>query len=123
MSIRANSRRAILIVFLTCLVEAALVTACVTQAAAPRWRTGAPLPLPRTEVAAARVGSEIVVLGGFLASGSATAQVDAYAPRTNRWRRLPDYPVPVHHAMAASWRRELSVPGGATPRRRPAGQA
>ena len=118
MSIFATSRRTFLRSFLSCLIGAALVPSLVT-AATPRWRSGAPLPVPRTEVAAARLGNEIVVTGGFLASGAASAQVDVYAPATNRWRRLPDLPEPVHHAMAASWRGKLIVAGGYTARRTP----
>ena len=58
------------------------------------------MPLPRTEVSAATVGSEIMVLGGFTLDRGASNRVDAYSPAQNRWRRLPDLPVGVHHAMA-----------------------
>jgi N-acetylneuraminic acid mutarotase len=57
------------------------------------------MPLPRTEVAAAAVGSEIVVVGGFTADGGASQRADAYSPARDSWRRLPDLPVGVHHAM------------------------
>ena len=40
--------------------------------------------------------------GGYLADGTSTGRVDAYSPRTGRWRRLPDLPAQVNHAMAAS---------------------
>lgn len=78
------------------------------------WRRAAPLPLPRTEVAAARLGAEIAVAGGFLPDGSTTAAVHAYSPHANRWRRLPDLPIAVNHAMAASYRGRLYVVGGYT---------
>jgi non-specific serine/threonine protein kinase len=68
--------------------------------------------LARTEVAAARSGAEIVVVGGYLASGETSARVDAYSPSANRWRRLPDLPVAVNHAMAATWRGRAIVAGG-----------
>jgi non-specific serine/threonine protein kinase len=68
--------------------------------------------VPRSEVAAARLGGEIVVIGGFLADGTSSARVDAYAPAQNRWRRLPDLPAAVNHPMAASARRRLYVVGG-----------
>ncbi len=58
------------------------------------------MPIPRTEVAAAVVGSEIVVLGGFTPEGGASPRVDAYSPARDSWRRLPDLPVGVHHSMA-----------------------
>jgi N-acetylneuraminic acid mutarotase len=70
------------------------------------------LPVARTEVAAARLGNEIVVVGGYLADGRSTGRVDAYSPQANRWRRLPDLPATVNHAMAASTSRRLYVVGG-----------
>jgi hypothetical protein len=81
-------------------------------AAAPGWHRATPLPVARTEVSAARLGSEIVVVGGFLANGASTARVDAYTPRTARWRRLRDLPAAVNHAAAASAGRHLYVVGG-----------
>ena len=70
------------------------------------------MPLARTEVAAARLGNEIAVMGGFLADGTSTGRADAYSPRTGRWRRLPDLPAKVNHAMAASAGGRLYVVGG-----------
>ena len=82
------------------------------EVAAADWEARAPLPVPRTEVAAAVVRGEIAVAGGFNADGSTSARVDAYAPATDRWRRLPDLPVTTHHAMAAAYRGKLYVAGG-----------
>jgi hypothetical protein len=78
----------------------------------PRWVSATPLSVARTEVAAARLGDEIVVVGGFLANGASTGRVDAYSPRKARWRRLPRLPASVNHAMAAADRRRLYVVGG-----------
>ena len=61
---------------------------------------------------AAALGSEVVVVGGYLADGSSSARVDAYRPATNGWRRLPDLPARVNHAMAASAGHRLYVIGG-----------
>jgi non-specific serine/threonine protein kinase len=72
------------------------------------------MPLPRTEVAAAVVGSEIAVLGGFTIDRGASTRVDAYSPARDRWRRLPDLPVGVHHSMAVGARGRLYVLGGYT---------
>ena len=66
----------------------------------------------RTEVTAAAVGTTIVVAGGFTGDGRSTARVDAYDTRADRWSRLPDLPVAVHHAMAASDGRRVYVVGG-----------
>jgi N-acetylneuraminic acid mutarotase len=76
------------------------------------WQRGAPLPVPRSEVASATVGKDLVIAGGFLADGRSSRRVDAYSPARNRWRRLADLPVAVNHAMAASDGRRLYVAGG-----------
>ena len=77
-----------------------------------QWESRAPLPLPRTEVAAARIGSEIAVFGGFELDGSASNRADAYSPARNSWRRLPDLPVGAHHAMAVGEGGRLYALGG-----------
>src|SRR4051812_20825952 len=46
---------------------------------ASAWQAGAPIPLARTEVAAAVLAGEIIVVGGFLQDGSSTSRVDAYS--------------------------------------------
>lgn len=81
--------------------------------ATPRqWESRAPVPVPRTEVAAAVVGSEIAVVGGFTAGGGASTRADLYSPARDAWRRLPDLPLGVHHAMAAGAGGRLYVLGG-----------
>ena len=72
------------------------------------------MPLPRTEVVAATVGSEIVVLGGLTLEEAASTRVDAYSPARNSWRRLPDLPIGVHHSMAVGAGGKLYVLGGYT---------
>lgn len=86
---------------------------------AAAWLSGTPLDEPRTEVAAAPLRDEIVVVGGFLGSGANSRRVDAYRPHDDTWRRLPDLPVSVDHAAAASWRGRLVVVGGYGADRRP----
>ena len=83
------------------------------------WVTGTPLSEPRTEVAAAPLRNEIVVVGGFLANGGNSRRVDAYDTRGDTWRRLPDLPLSVDHAAAASWRGRVYVVGGYSSDRRP----
>jgi N-acetylneuraminic acid mutarotase len=92
----------------------ALVLVPTGLAASQAWEPRAPMPLPRTEVAAATVGSEIVVLGGFTIDRGASTRVDAYSPARNRWRRLPDLPVGVHHSMAVGAGGKPYVLGGYT---------
>jgi hypothetical protein len=78
------------------------------------WETYAPLPVSRSEVAAASVGGEIVVLGGFLADGGTSNRVDAYSPARDAWRRLRDLPVAVNHGMAVGAGGRLYAFGGYT---------
>jgi non-specific serine/threonine protein kinase len=96
-------------------VAAVVVAGGVAFAAQPAWRPARPIPIPRTEVAAAPLGKEIAVIGGFLRSGANTGRADAYSPARNRWRRLPDLPVTVDHAMAVGVAGRLYVVGGYGP--------
>src|SRR3954452_10167710 len=76
------------------------------------WRSHAPLPVPRTEVAAATLGRDIAVVGGYVASGGSSNEVDFYSPSPDSWRRGPDLPAGVNHAAAAVSRGRLYVVGG-----------
>jgi N-acetylneuraminic acid mutarotase len=88
-------------------------------AATAAWEPGPPLDAPRTEVAAAALRGEIVVVGGFVASGANSRRVDALAVATGTWRRLRDLPASVDHAAAASARGRVWVVGGYGADRRP----
>jgi non-specific serine/threonine protein kinase len=91
---------------------AVLALAAAGAAAPNAWEQRASLPVPRTEVAAAVVGSEIAVVGGYNADGSHSARADAYSPSLDQWRRLPDLPSSAHHAMAVGRGGRLYVLGG-----------
>ena len=93
-------------------VAVALVAASPSAAAPSEWVARAPLPLPRTEVSAAAVGSEIVVVGGYTPDGASSRRADAYSPARDTWRRLPDLPVGVNHAMAVGAGGRAYVLGG-----------
>jgi N-acetylneuraminic acid mutarotase len=75
-----------------------------------------PLPdasVERGEVAAARVGQYIYVVGGFeRASSRTTAAVERYDIRARRWRRMRDMPIAVNHSTAVAYRGALYVHGG-----------
>lgn len=92
----------------------ALLLAVAAPAATRDWESRAPLPVPRTEVAAAVFGKEIAVVGGLTAAGAASTRADAYSPSLDRWRRLPDLPIGVHHSMAVGASGRLYVIGGYT---------
>jgi N-acetylneuraminic acid mutarotase len=80
--------------------------------AAGEWQHHAPLPVPRTEVAATAFGREIVVAGGFLENGGSSRRVDFYAPGSDMWRSGPDLPAAVNHAAATVALGRLYVVGG-----------
>ena len=100
-------------------VVAAAAASAPAASAPTQWQQGAPLPDARGEVAAAVAGAEIAVVGGFDRSGSDSPRVDAYSPARDTWRRLPDLPAPVDHAMAAAAGGRLYVLGGYGPSRAP----
>ncbi len=83
------------------------------------WQRHAPLPEPRTEVAAAVLGDRIVAVGGFASNGANSALADVYSIQENRWRSLPSLPVTVDHAAATSARGRVFVLGGYGRDRRP----
>jgi hypothetical protein len=89
-----------------------LLFPAVAAGSTAKWERGAPLPLERGEVAAARAGAEIFVVGGFTADGANSPRVNAYSPARESWRRVPDLPVSVDHTMAAGYRGKLYVAGG-----------
>ena len=84
----------------------------VVALAGTAWQAHAPLPVARTEVAAAPFRGDVAVVGGYLADGTSTDDVDLYDPATDGWSRLPDLPVAVNHASAASAGGKLYVAGG-----------
>jgi N-acetylneuraminic acid mutarotase len=88
------------------------VAALVIALGGAAWQLHEPLPVPRTEVAAAPFRGDIAVVGGYLADGTSTDDVDLYDPATDDWSRLPDLPVGVNHAAAASAGGKLYVVGG-----------
>jgi Kelch motif len=77
------------------------------------WTALRPAGLERTEVAAARIGRNVYVVGGFeRSSGATTAAVERYDIRRNRWSRLPAMPLALNHATAVAYRGDLYVHGG-----------
>jgi N-acetylneuraminic acid mutarotase len=86
--------------------------AAASLAAALAW---APLPaatLERTEVAAARIGSSIYVVGGFVPGGASTSAVERYDIRRRRWSRVRPMPLALNHTTATAHRGRLYVQGG-----------
>jgi DNA-binding beta-propeller fold protein YncE len=70
--------------------------------AAKGWRTLAPMPTPRSEVAVAAVGGKIYVVGGFEGDRSPSDAVEVYDPATDSWSEIAPLPEPRHHAAATA---------------------
>lgn len=94
------------------IIVAAVVLAGCAEGAPSAWQPGADAPDARTEVAAASVGGRIAVVGGLTREGRASARADLYDTVGDRWSRLPDLPIAVHHAMAAADGRRVYLVGG-----------
>ena len=78
-----------------------------------RWQALAPAPLERTEVAAARIGRSIYVVGGFeRGSAAGSHAVERYDIRRNRWSRVRAMPLGLNHSTATVHRGRLYVHGG-----------
>src|SRR5688572_27747251 len=98
-------------------VPALLAAACgggdATAQPAPQWRSLTAAPLQRTEVAAARVGRHIYVMGGFeRATGATTAATERYDTKRNRWTKVADMPAALNHAAATTHEGHVYVAGG-----------
>src|SRR5207245_3053889 len=93
-------------------VRVSLAIAAVSATVAGGWQSGPPLPVARTEVAAAVAGRDVVVVGGYLADGSTTARVDVYEPLRRAWHEGRALPQPLHHAAATPGKGSAVVVGG-----------
>jgi N-acetylneuraminic acid mutarotase len=85
------------------------------------WRTAAPAPTKRTEVAAGTLNGKIYVVGGFEQPGvgnllnlGITSSVQEYDPSTDRWTTKAPMPVGLHHVGIGVTGGRLYVIGGYT---------
>jgi glucose/arabinose dehydrogenase len=77
-----------------------------------RWVSGlAPLPTARGGYASARVGDEILVIGGE-SSDRVFAEVEAYDVRTDTWRTLDPMSVPRHGIQAIACAGDVFIAAG-----------
>ena len=65
-----------------------------------RWRTRAPMPTPRSGVAAAVLDGEILVFGGEATTGTFD-EVEGYDPESDSWRSYAPMPTARHGLGAA----------------------
>lgn len=81
-----------------------------------RWRV-VPGPRPREHLAVTALGGKVYAIGGRLAGyDTNVATVEAYDPRANRWRRLPDLPSARGGTGAAAVGGRIVSVGGESPR-------
>jgi non-specific serine/threonine protein kinase len=78
------------------------------------WRAVRDAPSARQEVASTVADGVVWVLGGVVGNSS-TAKVEGYDPAIDTWKSGPDLPVPLHHAMAVTYGRDIFVMGGWVP--------
>lgn len=76
------------------------------------WEARTSSPLARTEVATARLGRFIYVLGGYATGGAPSRAVERYDTRRDRWSLVSPMPVALNHAGAVSYQGALYVVGG-----------
>ena len=80
------------------------------------WSTLAPMPTPRSEVAAAKLNGNIYVFGGF---GTGATKNEEYDPQSNTWRQRAPIPQGVDHAAAVALGGKIYLIGGFDGRFRP----
>ncbi len=80
------------------------------------WSTLAPMPTPRSEVAATELDGKIYVFGGF---GTGATKNEEYDPQANTWRQRAPIPQGVDHAAAVAIGGEIYLIGGFDGRFRP----
>jgi len=73
------------------------------------WSTLAPMPTPRSEVAATELNGKIYVFGGF---GAGATKNEQYDPEANTWRQRAPVPQRVDHAAAVSLAGKIYLIGG-----------
>ncbi len=83
------------------------------------WRTAAPAPTKRTEVAAGALADKIYVVGGFakpslgnVMQTAITPALEVYDPAMDRWTSKAPMPVGLHHVGLGATGGRLYVVGG-----------
>jgi N-acetylneuraminic acid mutarotase len=83
------------------------------------WRSAAPAPTKRTEVAAGTLADKIYLVGGFAKPGlgnmmrlAITPALEVYDPSTDRWASKAPIPVGLHHVGLGVTGGRLYVVGG-----------
>ncbi|MDK2745029.1 MAG: hypothetical protein NDI90_19195 [Nitrospira sp. BO4] len=95
------------------------VPSVLAEADRGTWRTAAPMPTKRTEVAVAVLDGKIYAVGGFekpslgnVMNFAITPSVEVYDPVTDRWTSKASMPVGLHHVGIGVVGGRLYVIGG-----------
>jgi len=80
------------------------------------WRSLAPMPQSRQEVAAAVLGGRIFVIGGYDSEGMSTSSVFVYEPSSDSWSTAAPIPIVTNHPGAAVAAGRLFAFGGVSRR-------
>jgi N-acetylneuraminic acid mutarotase len=102
------------LLFIVNILSISIAQETIAPAAEPFWTKGAPMPTPRTEVAATILGDNVYVIGGFDKSSQVTNVVEVYNINNNSWTKADPLPQPLHHTAAASYNGKIYVIGGYT---------
>jgi uncharacterized repeat protein (TIGR03803 family) len=78
------------------------------------WANGAAMPTGTMQSAAAVLGGEVFVVGGYNTSGTVLSNVQIYNPSTNTWSAGPPLPTATGASSAAVVNNILYVFGGST---------
>lgn len=78
---------------------------------ASQWRSLPDAPTARLMMAWTVLDDKIWIMGG-LRDGVGLQTVESYDPHTGAWQTGPPLPIPLHHAVAATYRGEVVVIGG-----------
>src|SRR5215470_4956364 len=65
------------------------------------WQLGAPMPMPRQELATGLLAGKVYVIGGYDAVRASTDTVQVYNPTTDTWALAHPIPYAVNHNSAA----------------------
>lgn len=117
MSIRTLGR-SIRLIGVTVLCQAVLCFGSAAMAAeallVPEWGTRAPLLEPNSEMAVARVGDQIYIVGGYPSTRESVNSVQVYDIASDTWQLTTPYPTTINHASAVGLDGLLYVIGGQT---------
>jgi non-specific serine/threonine protein kinase len=84
--------------------------------AASTWRRLPSMPTARQNMASTVLDGTIWVAGGLGAGSIGSRRIEGYDPVINGWKAGPDLPVRLHHEMMVTFKGEVVVIGGWTPR-------